>query len=277
MDENQFLPEMLGHKNNLIQKKRVASTRVENDLVSQAAAAYEKYISDIDYESISQGITDSSVEALAIYLALAKRLERSERLFNWRSDYASSVVPEFLYRCLHHILNDRQLRPVFSKKHSVVELALSGVGGCDWNVRRKDQDLAIGLTSGSVAVGGVETPFLVPVIVFEVKTNIDINKLNGLDFSAQRLKRTFPNARYCLATETIDFSLRDNYASGSIDEVYVLRKQLRSQARRTLQPLVPDVFAVLFEDVVSWVERASLVRVHVYDRLQHGKLIHVEL
>ena len=113
------------------------------------------------------------------------------------------------------------------------------------------------------------------MIAMEVKTNIDINKLNGLDFSAERLKRTFPTSKYFLITETIDFSLEQNYASGSIDEIYTLRKQVRSQARREKKPLEADVFVQLQADVVEIVKKASSTMGHVYDRLDVGKLISV--
>ena len=107
----------------------------------------------------------------------------------------------------------------------------------------------------------------------EVKTNIDINKLNGLDFSAERLKRTFPSAHYFLVTETIDFSLNNNYAASFLDEIYVFRKQVRSAARRKKEPLQFDVFEKLLNDVISLVKQGSLAKGHVYDRLELGRLI----
>lgn len=281
MRESDFLPEMLSHKNNLAQKERIAlgarATHLQKELVGRAIGAYSQYIADIDYAALENGDAEQSVTALQVYLTLAKEIERADRMFNWRSDFASSIIPEFLYRAIHGVLVRKGLQPFFSRKNSVVEVTLSGSSGCDWSVRHKNQDLAVGLVNGQLEIEGQQKVFLVPVAVYEVKTNIDINKLNGLDFSAERLKRTFPNARYYLATETIDFSLQDNYASGSIDEVYVLRKQLRSVARRALQPLSPEVFAMLIQDAVELVERASIARGHVYERLKDGRLIHADI
>jgi hypothetical protein len=114
---------------------------------------------------------------------------------------------------------------------------------------------------------------LVPSIVFEVKTNIDINKLSGLDFSAERLKRSFPGAKYFLVTETVDFSLSDNYASTSIDEIYCLRKQMRSAARRDRAPLQHEVFESLLRDVTDIMAAQMITRGHVYERLESGRLI----
>jgi hypothetical protein len=133
----------------------------------------------------------------------------------------------------------------------------------------------VGLRRERVVHPDGEESFVVPLIAIEVKTNIDINKLNGLDFSAERLKRTFPSAKYFLATETIDFSLANNYASGSIDEIYALRKQVRSQARRIKACLKHDVFEHLVSDIVNIMQKASRHPGHVYDRLAIGKLINV--
>ena len=79
-----------------------------------------------------------------------------------------------------------------------------------------------------------------------------------------------------MITETIDFSLDQNYSSGSIDEIYTLRKQVRSQARRKKKPLEVDVFVELQSDIVDIIKRASFTMGHVYDRLNVGKLISAE-
>ena len=76
-----------------------------------------------------------------------------------------------------------------------------------------------------------------------------------------------------MVTETVDFSLSDNYVAGPLDEIYCLRKQVRSEARRDKSPLQLDVFEILYHDVLRIMERFGVVRSHVYDRLDAGKLI----
>jgi len=226
-------------------------------------------------KEVLAGNLSSSVAAVGAYLDFAKEIEKEYTFFNWRSDFASSSLPEFLHRIFGIALQGGVIEPLFSTRDSIVELSLSGGTGGGWDVRRKNQDLCIGLRRETIVKDGIEESFLVPLIVIEVKTNIDINKLNGLDFSAERLKRTFPAARYILATETIDFSLNSNYASGSIDEIYNLRRQVRSQARRTKEPLKAEVFEMLLADIITIMKKASESAGHVYDRLQHGRLINV--
>jgi hypothetical protein len=262
------------HTNNLDQKRRTALTERARSLLDNLIARYESFVATLDYSVLASGNLDASVESLDEYITAAKEAERTDPCFNWRTDYCGSIIPEFIYRVLHATLYANHIPALFSTRESVVELTISGGQDGGWEVRRKNQDLSIGLRRESVTSGGESQSFVVPVVAMEVKTNIDINKLNGLDFSAERLKRTFPSSQYLLVTETIDFSLHDNYASGSIDEVYVLRKQLRSRARRSRGRLHPDVFAQLVADILAVMKTEVAMRGHVYERLATGKLIH---
>jgi hypothetical protein len=269
-----FEAEFLSHRSNLQQKQIRVTDTDESRLVGEALTAYESYLKAVDWNAVALGDCEVAVGALGEYLRIAKDLEHADRLFNWRSDYAGSIVPEFLYMALHSVATLRGLEVVFSTRNSVVELTMSNEVEPGFNVRRKNQDLSVGFVMQEIVSEGNQVRFLVPVVVSEIKTNTDINKLSGLSFSAERLKRTFPGSSYFLVTETIDFSLDDNYAAGAVDQVYVLRKQLRSAARRNRDPLCPDVCQEYINDVLAKLERASSSRGHVYDRLESGKLIY---
>ena len=270
--------ELLAHKNNLEQKRRRAEalSLEERGLVSMAVAAYEGYIRKIHAGEIAQCSLTNAVAALNEYLDVAKTLEAEHGLFNWRSDFASSVIPEFLYITIHTFLNGEGMTPFFSTKNSIVEVVLTSSAERTFEVRKKDQDFCMGFSKASFQTGPATETFILPALVFEVKTNIDINKLNGLKFSAERLKRSFPHAKYFLVSETIDFSLKDNYAAGSLDEVYVLRKQMRSASRRAKGPLQADVFEEILRDVLEIAKRSVAERGHVYSRLKSGKLINAK-
>jgi len=272
-----FTPEdaFLSHRNNILQKKRIAPTAELQIICTEIDRRYNLYLTSIRDGEVLAGNLAPSVEAVGTYLDFAKAVEKEYPFFNWRSDYASSILPEYLYRILGISLKGVGITPLFSTRDSIVEVSLSGGAGGGWDVRRKNQDLCIGLRRERIARDEDDEVFVVPLIAIEVKTNIDINKLNGLDFSAERMKRTFPAARYFLVTETIDFSLSANYSSGSIDEIYALRKQMRSQARRVKKPLEYDVFEQLRADILIMMKKASESVGHVYERLEHGRLINV--
>ena len=269
--ESQFL----GHKNNISQKVRIA----KGEHAAIAADVFEKYK---DFESNLQfpdGISDipfGAVKCLNSYVDFAKDVESKHSIFNWRSNFAGSIIPEFFYRYLVWRLSQLKLSAVFSTKDSIVDATFSTTESGGIHIRQKDQDLCVGVRREKLICGGKTYEFVAPAVSCEVKTNIDINKLNGLDFSAERLKRSFPSARYFLITETIDFSLKDNYAAGFVDEVFVLRKQVRSVARRTKAPIEADVVKAAADVMIEILARAWISARHVYDRLPTGRLIRFE-
>ncbi len=267
----------LSHKNNLVQKskrtKQLTPERIQ--VLNNVKKNYIYYLKNADWEQVKNGNISTAVSALETYVNYTKEVEKEDPFFNWRSDFAGSVIPEFLYRIISKRLSALGIPHYFSTRDSVVEMTLNGTADNTWNIRRKNQDLCLGGAICTTTFEGKEQSFVVPSIIFEVKTNIDINKLSGLEFSAERLKRTFPIAKYFLVTETVDFSLNDNYAAGHLDEIYCLRKQVRSEARRNKSSLKADVFQKLLDDVVTSMQLATKSKGHVYDRLESGKLINV--
>lgn len=264
----------LSHASNLAHKRRIAKKPTVLEHLAQVEQAYASFLEALAWDECAPGWLAVPVQALNLYTDIIKEVEKADSFFNWRSDFASSLLPEFLVRLLHYRLTRSKINPLFSTRDSIVDVTLSGYREGGWTVRRKNQDLCIGLRTDRVLLEDREFEFVVPLIAVEAKTNIDINKLNGLDFSAERLKRTFPSSRYFLVTETLDYSLDRNY-SGSIDEIYVLRKQMRHKARRSKAEYCPDVFEKFAEDVHHYVAKADLSKRHVYDRLVGGRLINV--
>lgn len=266
--EEQFL----NHKSNIQQKVRVA-TGANVAVAAAVQARYNEYAANLVFPANQTAIPVEAVRRLNDYVDYVKIVEGENSFFNWRSNFAGSVIPEFFYRYLVARFDALGVHALYSTKESVVEatFSISEAGGID--LRRKDQDLCVGVRLQRLSSGEHEVPFVAPAACCEVKTNIDINKLNGLDFSAERLKRSFPGASYFLITETIDFSLNDNYTAGYIDEIFVLRKQVRSVARRTKEPLQADVVKAAVDAIIHVIHLASRSAGHVYDRLASGKLI----
>lgn len=273
-----FEEEFLSHRNNLLQKQKIAQdagTAEDKGLVATALKLYDNYLARVDYAAIIRGDFSTSIAALNDYVDAAKKIEKEDsKFFSWRSNFAGSIIPEFVYRAADVTLRKLDLKPYYSKGDSVLEIS-PDPRGTGFRIIRKDQDFCVGFSKISVIEAGEEVTLVVPCVAVEIKTNIDINKINGLEYTAKRLKNSFPAARYLLVTETLDFSLLDNRASGPIDEVYVLRKQVRSRARVEggKAPLQPDVFAHLVSDIVGASIRSTQSAGHVYERLDKGRLI----
>lgn len=258
------------HESNLTTK--VASLEGPSQRVAIAAVKRYRVYRDIVEKAIRTGQMNLAVQELNDYLDYAKGIEKKHKEFNWRSDYAGSIFPEFLMMAVFIEAEKKDINCVFSSKNSVVEINLSSSG--DWQIRRKNQDFSVGKISKTHVFESPDAiEFIIPKVVAEVKTNIDINKLNGLDYSASRLKTTFPECKYLLVTETIDFSLDDNYITTSVDEIYCLRKQMRSRSRKSKDPISTEIVSILIDDIVNFLDDIDDAAGHVYDRLESGKLI----
>ena len=272
-----FEGSLLSHWNNICQKQKVVKNGSphQKELVDRIANVYIDYLKKINYNDILKGDFGSSVEALNNYIEMAKQIEKEDsKLFSWRSNFAGSIIPEFLYRIIDIQLKNISLIPLYSKNDSVLELSPDPEGN-GFRITRKDQDFCVGFSKMVVKEQDKDVTIVIPTIAAEIKTNIDINKINGLEYTARRLKRSFPSAKFFLITETLDFSLNDNRASGPIDEVYVLRKQVRSQARIEGKKanLKPDVFRLISDDIMNISKKTTQKLGHVYSRLDNGRLI----
>jgi len=273
-----FDEDLLSHKNNLLQKQKIvegSGTDKQKRLLEQVWVAYEAYVAEINYDAHSDDDYTSSVNALNKYVDFAKAVEKEDsKFFSWRSDFAGSIIPEFIFRAADVQLKKSGLKPLYSKSKAVLEITPDprGVG---FLIIRKNQDFCVGFSEVTINEGETDVNLLVPCVAAEIKTNIDKNKINGLEYTAKRLKRTFPAAKYILISETLDFSINDNRASGPIDEVYILRKQIRSQARVEggKKPLQPDVFSSVISYIVDVAEKMHIQLGHVYDRLETGRLL----
>lgn len=265
-----FRENLLSHRNNILNKFKISDDIDHQNLCGEILIKYNDFIKIFERNNLDELIHEAN-----LYLNYIKDIESKYRKFNWRSNFASSFIPELIYRLFSIVLTDLNLPNFYSTKDSIVEISLSPSTDGGWDIRKKDQDLCLGVKKDFYVKNSKLEEFLVPLIALEVKTNIDINKLNGLEYSAERLKKTFPSSKYFLVTETIDFSLDKNYASSQIDEIYVLRKQVRSQARRSKYDLRKEVFLELLLDTIDIVSKANIEHGHVYNRLPKGKLVNV--
>lgn len=265
-----FQENLLSHRNNILNKFKISDDIDHQNLCGEILIKYNDFIKIFERNNLDELIHEAN-----LYLNYIKDIESKYRKFNWRSNFASSFIPELIYRLFSIVLTDLNLPNFYSTKDSIVEISLSPSTDGGWDIRKKDQDLCLGVKKDFYVKNSKLEEFLVPLIALEVKTNIDINKLNGLEYSAERLKKTFPSSKYFLVTETIDFSLDKNYASSQIDEIYVLRKQVRSQARRSKYDLRKEVFLELLLDTIDIVSKANIEHGHVYNRLPKGKLVNV--
>jgi 5'(3')-deoxyribonucleotidase len=200
------------------------------------------------------------------------------RIFSHQSDFLSSLFPEFLYILYNKfVLGKHKEFVIETQKDLVIDLSFLPYSTAAINFKSKRVDVAI-LKPCLFTVNEEKlTDFNIALIAIEVKTNLDKNMIGGVEYSVQRLKRTFPLCKYYLISELADFAYeKQNYAASAIDEILITRKQKRSEVRRDSNKLNPIDSVLLLNhltEVLQFLETVVEEPVILSKRLKKGKLI----
>jgi hypothetical protein len=200
------------------------------------------------------------------------------RIFSHQSDFLSSLLPEFLYLLYDKfVISQHKEFVIETQKDLVIDLSFLPYSTSAINFKSKRVDVAI-LKPCSFSVNKEKlNDFNIALIAIEVKTNLDKNMIGGVEYSVQRLKRTFPLCKYYLISELADFAYeKQNYAASAIDEILITRKQKRSEVRRDSTKLNPIDANLMFnhlKEVLQFLETAIEAPVVLSNRLKKGKLI----
>lgn len=199
--------------------------------------------------------------------------------FSHQSDFASSLLPELLCVLFRRIVKELQGGEnllVTAQRDIVIECNFDIASGGRLIEKRKRMDVAI-LSPGNLSFQDKEIEFGIPAVCVEVKTNIDKNMLSGIESSVETLKRTFPRSRYFAIGEYCDFQIKSqNYAVTSIDEILIVRRQKRSEVRRTpsaKRPLAEELFAGFLDEVKALLAQTLDPHTNLAFRLPSGRLI----
>jgi hypothetical protein len=197
-------------------------------------------------------------------------------VFLSQSDFVTSVIPEFFLRIFHS--------PAFASSELVVTGQREVPIEISFDTRLKELlctrtqrlDIAAGYAS-SIRVGDqINTPLFIPILAAEAKTYFDKNMISGVEYSAAALKRTFPHCLYLAISEFADFDLSAlSYASGKIDEIFILRRQKRSDWRKSgvANPILPSIIQEIIQMAAARFSKSTVQRLSLHDRLENGKLI----
>src|ERR1700726_209035 len=102
-NEPEWVEGMLAHSHNVREKRRFLGlgTAAEQALGDWAGFAFLTFLGALDFTLIAEGDLTSATAALNVYSDAAKDAERQSVEFNWRSNYAGSIIPQFIYRGVH--------------------------------------------------------------------------------------------------------------------------------------------------------------------------------
>ncbi|PFA50307.1 hypothetical protein CN391_18210 [Bacillus anthracis] len=200
------------------------------------------------------------------------------KVFGHQSDFISSVIPEALHRIFNSICKKFETSfVVSSQKDVIIDCTFDAFNQGRLIFKKKKMDVSISVPA-TVKFNNEEYNLGIPVVAIEVKTNLDKNMLSGIEQSVESLKNTFPTCLYYNVSELADFAVdKQNYATTKVDEIYILRKQKRSETRgRNPQPIKQIDEEVITEVVKNVIEHLRQLDVPVSTlkaRMSEGKLI----
>ena len=203
--------------------------------------------------------------------------EDRNKKFSHQSDFLSSLVPEFLYQLyLKFVILKFPDLEITTQKDIVIDMSFLPYEELPMVVKPKRVDVAI-IKTMPLRINDLNVDFNITMVGVEVKTNLDKNMISGVEYSVNRLKKTFPLSKFYLISEFADFAFeKQNYASSQIDEIIILRKQKRSEVRRDIT-LTKDIDIELvsshIDEVMKYLESVINAPESLNTRMQLGKLI----
>ncbi len=264
------------HASNLVTQISNADSSRKKECLEYLAEPYCDFIAK---SSESGGTSNEWLEEYTNLLNRYLATIRSDycRLFKHQSDFISSVIPEYVC-CIFKKLSQEystQLQ-VGSQKNLMVEMVFSPHNGGIFLPKYKKVDAAIILKTDLTVSGKPIDDFGIPLIAVEIKTNLDKNMISGIQHSVDSLKRTFPESLCYVLAEFSDFNLAGlNYANTTIDEIFILRQQKRSEYRASKK--AKDISYNIMQEFVDHIKAKlgiSLDQQHsLKDRMIKGKLI----
>lgn len=203
--------------------------------------------------------------------------EDRNKKFSHQSDFLSSLVPEFLYQLYSKfVISKFPDLEITTQKDIDIDISFLPYHELPMVVKHKRVDVAI-IKTIPLKIDEAEIDFNITMVGVEVKTNLDKNMISGVEYSVDRLKKTFPLSKFYLISEFADFAFeKQNYASSQIDEIIILRKQKRSEVRRDIT-LIKDINVELvsshIDEVMNFLESVINAPESLNTRMQSGKLI----
>ena len=275
----QCAPLITPHGNNLLHQVRVTSGKraeIHNALAELVPAyvAMTSAVSLLDFSNVS-GTVAPLVLALDKYLSIARSPEFD--LFISQSDFKTSIIPEFFLRIADKYIKEHNLPFEATGQTDIpIEIAfdLKREGIIVPRLQRVDFAIVkrVDLSANGAALKG----FCIPLIGAEAKTYFDKNMITGVAYSVASLKTTFPHCVYIAIGEFADFELgADSYASSEIDEIYILRKQKRSEYRKSLvaKEVDPSLVQEIITLMISTIRSHTQVHSDLKLRMPRGRLI----
>ncbi len=204
-----------------------------------------------------------------------------DNIFKSQSKFRPTIIEEFLFLLFKNLIEDLKIKikddndilsvgaiKAYSNLYFTAKNLESFINEPSVGINTKDQDFAI-YRPLNLAIQDIgKYPTNIPVVSIECKTYIDKTMLEGSIATAEKIKSGNPYSLFIIITETYEVDLKVDPVYSRINQIYVLRKSKRKDAK---QPIYADVLIDLVRLIKSHLERDWS---DIQNKLSnHGKII----
>jgi len=269
------------HGDNLEHKIRTEKQPENKKLLGEIKAEYLKWKENsLIITGTTRDDIEKKVELLNSYKAFIdpprfKKEAGNKYGFTSQSQLHSSVIEEFMYYLFKDTgkLSNKHIRWGRTKAYTNLYFAPPSIDAFEESsnivINVKNQDFSISkevILKSRVSNNDKwqENKIYVPVVSIECKTYLDKTMYEGSVSTAEKIKRGNPYCIFLIVTETYEVSLDVEPRLSSIDQIYVLRKEHRTN------PVFADVVYDLFKFVETHITSDWY---KLKERAKNGKMI----
>ena len=248
------------HGDNLAHKIKGEKQPENKKLLDEIKVKYPKWKQDnLKITGTTRNDIEKKVELLNNYKAFIdqpkfKKESGNKYGFTSQSQLHSSVIEEFMYYLFKDIgkLSNKHIYWGRTKAYTNLYFAPPSIDAFEESsnivINVKNQDFSISKevvlkSRVSNNKNWQENKIYVPVVSIECKTYLDKTMYEGSVSTAEKIKRGNQYCIFLIVTETYEVSLDVEPRISSIDQIYVLRKESRTN------PIFADVVYDLFKFV----------------------------
>ncbi len=256
----------LSHASNIIRKWNAAISDDERKVLTSIVPHYVRYLKAmLSPKKFNKNAVYEKVELLNNYYNFIHN-SGYDNAFSSQGKFRPTILEEFLYLLFrdyvahlkhnYDFANDSVLDSGAVKAYSNLYFKAKDikqfVESPEIGVNEKDQDYAI-YRSFVIKINDKEPiKIRIPAIAIEAKTYIDKTMLDSIIATAEKLKSGNPHTRFVAVAERYDVSFDVDPAYSRIDQIYVIRKNMR---KNEWQDVDPEVVWRLVTETVGHIER----------------------
>jgi hypothetical protein len=254
----------LSHASNIITKSNSKLKQEEKTALDALIPKYAEYLKNVlSIKKYTQKDIEKKVKYLNEYYNFM-HFNDLDRAFSSQGKFRPTILEEFLFLLFkdyveqikvqldeEDVINSGSVKAysnIYFKAKNFEDFVTSPEIG----INEKDQDYAIYRTF-DIAINS-ENPIKIriPAIAIEAKTYLDKTMLDSIIATAEKIKNGNPHTRFIAVAERYEVSFAVDPAYSRIDQIYVLRKNMKKNEWLDIDK---NVVWKLFDETINHFER----------------------